>query len=72
MKRVVFTHAARQDLLDIWVYIADNTSETVADRIYDQISDSCRRLAEFSELGPSRPEIAEDASSLLVERWLVL
>ena len=30
------------------------------------------RLAEFPELGPSRPEIAEDARSLLVERWLVL
>lgn len=72
MKRVVFTHAARQDLLDIWLYIAANNSEAVGDRIYDQIADSCRRLAGYPELGPSRPEISEDARSLLVERWLVL
>lgn len=72
MKRVIFTHAARQDLLDIWLYIAANNSEAVGDRIYDQIADSCRRLAEYPELGRSRPEIAEDARSLLVERWLVL
>lgn len=72
MTRVIFTHAARQDLLDIWLFIAENNSEAVADRIYDQIADSCKRLAEYPELGRSRPEIAEDARSLLVERWLVL
>ena len=72
MKRVIFTHAARQDLLDIWLYIAANNSEAIGDRIYDQIADSCRRLAEYPELGRSRPEIAEDARSLLVEHWLVL
>lgn len=72
MRRVIFTHAARQDLIDIWLYIAANNSEAVGDRIYDQIADSCRRLAEYPELGRSRPEIAEDARSLLVERWLVL
>ena len=72
MTRVIFTHAARQDLLDIWLYIAENNSEAIADRIYDQIADSCKRLAEYPELGRSRLEIAEDARSLLVERWLVL
>lgn len=72
MKRVIFTHAARQDLLDIWLYIAANNSEAVGDRVYDHIADSCRRLAEYPELGRSRSEIADDARSLLVERWLVL
>jgi toxin ParE1/3/4 len=72
VKRVIFTHAARQDLLEIWLYIAANNSEAVGDRVYDHIADSCRRLVEYPELGPSRPEIAEDARSLLVERWLVL
>ena len=72
MKRVIFAHAARQDLLDIWLYIAVNNSEAVGARIYRPIAGSCRRLAEYPELGRSRPEIAEDARSLLVERWLVL
>ena len=72
MKRVIFTHAARQDLIDIWLYIVENNSEAVGDRIYDHIADSCRRLTEYPELGRSRPEIADDARSLLVERWLIL
>ena len=72
MKNVIFTHAARQDLLGIWLYVASNNSEKLADRIYDQIAESFARLENFPELGRPRPEIEKGARSLVVARWLVL
>jgi toxin ParE1/3/4 len=58
--------------LDIWIYIAPRNSEATADAIYDRIEPACRRLRDFQQLGPARPEIAEGARALVVERWLAL
>ena len=72
MTNVGFTRRAREDLLDIWLYIAARTSEAVADQIYDRLEDACRRLGPHPHLGPARPEIAENARALVYERWLAL
>ena len=37
MPRVSFTAQARQDLLDIWLFIAPRNGETVAERVYSDI-----------------------------------
>ena len=72
MSRVRFTRRAREDLLDIWLYVAPRNSEAVADQIYDRIEERCRSLTEYPELGPARPEIADDARTLVIDRWLAL
>ena len=72
MNRVVFTVRAREDLLDIWLYVAAHNSEAVADRIYDNIEQSCRLLSDHPQLGRARPEIQPEARSLVIERWLAL
>ncbi len=72
MTNIRFTRRSREDLLDIWLYIAPRNSEAVADQVYDRIEDACRRLAHHPQLGPARPEIAEDARVLVIERWLAL
>lgn len=72
MSQVRFTARAREDLLDIWLYVATHNSEAVADRVYDGIEQSCRLLEEHPRLGRARPEIDPEARSLVVERWLVL
>ena len=72
MSRVRFTRRAREDLLDIWLYVAPRSSEAAADRIYDRIEERCHLLTEHPRIGPARPEIAEDARALVVERWLAL
>jgi len=69
---VRFTHLAKQDLLDIWGYIALHNSEAVADRVFDSIEESCQRLAQHPQLARVRPEIGEGARSLVIERWLAL
>jgi toxin ParE1/3/4 len=72
VSEVRFTHQAREDLLGIWLYIAPRNSEAVADRIYDGIEEACQFLREHRQLGPARPEIAQDARVLIIERWLAL
>jgi len=58
--------------LDIWLYVAPRSSEAVADQIYDRLEERCQLLTEHPQLGPARPEIAEDARALVIERWLAL
>jgi len=70
--RVRFARHAREDLLDIWSYVAPRASEAVADRIYDRIEEHCQLLKEHPQIGPARPEIAENARALVIERWLAL
>ncbi len=72
MSEVRFTRRAREDLLDIWLYIAPRNSEAVADQVYDRIEEACQRLSHYPQLGSARPEIAEGARALVIERWLAL
>ena len=71
MKPVRLTKQAKADLTAIWQTIAAHDERT-ADRVLDAISDRCQQLQEFPELGPARPDIAESARALLIERWLIL
>jgi toxin ParE1/3/4 len=72
VSNVRFTRRAREDLLDIWLYIASRNSDAIADRVYDHIERTCQLLKDHPQLGPARPEIAEDARALVIERWLAL
>lgn len=72
MNEVRFSRRAREDLLDIWLHIARQDSEAAADRVLDRIDEACRMLARHPQLGPARPEIAEEARSLVIQRWLAL
>jgi len=70
VSRVTFTERAREDLINIWLYVAAQNSEAVADRIYHSIQHSRRLLTDHPQLGRARPEILPEARSLVIERWL--
>ena len=72
MLAVLYSAAARADLQEIWLQIAATSGEATAERILDQIERRAGSLAAHPQLGPARPEIADGARSLLVERWLIL
>ena len=72
MSEIRTSRRAREDLLDIWLYVARQNSEAAADRVLDRIEEACRALARHPQLGPARPEIADEARSLVVQRWLAL
>ncbi|OHV84415.1 type II toxin-antitoxin system RelE/ParE family toxin [Rhizobium sp. LCM 4573] len=71
-KAIVYSSRAREDVLDIWYWIAKNSGLSTADKIIEQIENRISRLADHPEMGPARPDIAETARMLVVERWLVL
>jgi len=70
VSEIRYARRAREDVLDLWLYVAQQTSETAADHVLDRIEEACRRLARHPELGRARPEIADEARSLVVQRWL--
>ncbi len=72
MSAARFTKRAREDLFDIWLYIPPRDSEVFADEIYDRIEARCQALRDYPKIGRTRPEIAEGARSLVIERWLAL
>jgi toxin ParE1/3/4 len=65
--KVRYTRQAREDLLEIWEWIAADRPAT-ADRVYDAIRKRCASLRHRSQLGRPRPEIGEGARSLVIER----
>jgi toxin ParE1/3/4 len=61
--RVGRTSDANQDLLNIWLYIAED-SVRAADRVLASIRDYCIKLADAPGLGRPRNELAQ-ASAVL-------
>jgi len=62
MSKVVLSPAAKQDLLDIWLYIADG-SVTAADRAIDGITERCRDLARHPLAGEAEPDLDKNLRS---------
>ena len=69
MPSVRYSGSARQDLIDIWVWVAAHDADA-ADRALDRIEQNCARLRLHSKLGPTRPDIAIGARVLIIDRWL--
>ncbi len=71
MARVTVTPRAETDLEEIWLAIAlDNAS--AADRLLRKIAAKLERLADFPDMGSSRPEIAPSAKILVEGNYLIL
>jgi toxin ParE1/3/4 len=51
---------ARQDLVEIWRYIADESGEPRADRYLRRLNDVVSYLAQQPPMGRKRPEIPEE------------
>jgi toxin ParE1/3/4 len=59
-----YLDAARGDLVDIAVYIAEQSSTATAREFIDGLRDRCRRLAALPGiLGTARPELGDDIRS---------
>ena len=50
MARIVFTNRAREDLIGIWLHIAEDDPMT-ADRVLDRLDEAAGHLAEHPEMG---------------------
>ena len=70
MPTLITSPEAEQDLLDIWLYIAED-SPVNADRFLDRLEKKALKLAEFTEIGIDRPELAPDLKSFPVDRYIL-
>jgi toxin ParE1/3/4 len=62
---------AEQDLEEIWLYVAEDASQTTADRLIDAIVDRFNLLAEQPAVGRARPEFGAGVRSFVVERYVI-
>jgi len=60
MARIDRRPRARQDLVEIWRYIADESGEPRADRYLRRLNDVVSYLAQQPLMGRKRPEILEE------------
>ncbi len=63
MSQAVWSTAAKDDLDDIWLFVAQDSLEA-ADRLVDQLVQTALPLADFPLMGVARPELAEGLRSL--------
>ena len=71
MPDITVTKQAKQDLIEIWVYVADN-NPTAADKLLDTLNKKIGMLSDHPLLGPARPDIAPDLRYLISGNYLIL
>ena len=69
--RYLLSSLAEDDLREIWLYVADDTSESAADRLIDAIVERFELLAEQPRMGRCRPEFGEGVRSVSVENHVI-
>jgi addiction module RelE/StbE family toxin len=66
VQALYYTDQAQQDLLEAWLFIAqDNPS--AADKLLDRIQDATLRLCDHPMLGRARPELSDRVRSLVTD-----
>lgn len=71
MPIIIRTAQAEEDLIDIWIYIAQD-NPVAADDLLDEIERRISLLADNPYLGPAREDIAEDCRYSPVGNYLIL
>jgi toxin ParE1/3/4 len=70
MATLITSSQAELDLLEIWLYISED-SPVNADRFLGKINNTVLRLAEFNDMGVERPELADNLSSFPLDRYVI-
>ena len=71
----VISRQAEIDLEEIFVFISERSTVTIADRMIDSIVDSCKLLIDYPEMGRRRPEydsLGFEIRSLSEGNYLIL
>lgn len=71
MAQVRRTARAEEDLIEIWLFIAE-ANAVAADKLLDRLDQVFRRLARNPRLGPERPDLAPELRYFPTGNYLVL
>ena len=69
-RQLKLAQQAKDDLVEIWLYIAAGSPST-ADKFIDYVYEQCEHLLTSSEIGRTRDELLPGIRSLPVKRYLV-
>ena len=70
MLRIHRSPAAENDLDEIWWYIAQDNPGN-ADKLLDEIEETCRKFARFTSMGRNRDELHSGLQSFPVGKYLI-
>ena len=70
MCELILSPEAEQDLVDIWIYIAED-SPTNADHYVDKLYDKGILLSQNPEIGTKRPDIMETLRSFPIDHYIL-
>jgi toxin ParE1/3/4 len=70
MPTLIISPEAEQDLIDIWLHIAEDQPVN-ADRFLERLQEKAQKLAEFTDLGVDRLDLAPDIKSFPVDRYIL-
>lgn len=70
MPLLLISPEAEQDLIDIWRHIAEDQPVN-ADRFLERLQEKAQKLAEFTDMGVDRLELAPGIKSFPVERYVL-
>ena len=70
MANLTISPEAEQDLIDIWLYIAEDQPVN-ADHFLGRLEEHGQKLAEFAGMGVDRFELAPNLKSFPVERYIL-
>jgi toxin ParE1/3/4 len=71
MSQFRISDEAKEDMGEIWSYIAREGGSEAADRLVDRISEGFPTLADFPGMGQSRLELAPSMRSFPVGNYLI-
>ncbi len=71
MARILRAPAARNDLLQIWAYIADESSAAIADNFLSRIYGALEVVASAPYVGRERPEYRGRPRSIVVRPYVI-
>ena len=69
-RQLIIAQQAKDDLVEIWLYIAADSPST-ADMFIDYVYEQCKHLCTSPEIGRTRDELLPGMRSLPVKRYLV-
>ena len=70
MLQLVKAPKAEADLIDIWLYVAEDQPIN-ADRLLDRLNDAALLVAETPLMGVDRPDLSKDIKSFPVENYIL-
>ena len=70
MLRILKRPEAENDLEEIWLYIAQDHPDN-ADKLLDEIEETCKKLVQFTNMGRNRDELHPGLRSFPVGKYLI-